>query len=221
MPPHGAKMGPEGGPTQANATEALLLPGPRVEDRRRPCPHMAPRWAQKGGQPRPVQLRLCCSRGPGLKIEGDDAPTWRQDGPHGAKMGPEGGSTQASATEALLLPGPRVEDRRRPCPHMAPRWAQKGGQPRPVQLRLCCSRGPGLKIEGDDAPTWRQDGPHGAKMGPEGGSTQASATEALLLPGPRVEDRRRRCPHMAPRWAQKGGQPRPVQLRLCCSRGPG
>ena len=116
MPPYGAKVGPEGGSTQASATEALLL------------------------------------RGPGLKIEGDHAPTWRQDGPRG-------GSTQASATEALLLPGPRVEDRRRPCPHMAPRWAQKGGQPRPVQLRLCCSRGPGLKIEGDHAPIWRQDGP--------------------------------------------------------------
>ena len=28
---------------------------------------------------------------------------------HGAKMGPEGGSTQASATEALLLPGPRLK----------------------------------------------------------------------------------------------------------------
>ena len=45
MPPHGAKMGPEGGSTQVNATEALLLPGP------------------------------------GLKIEGDHAPIWRQDGP--------------------------------------------------------------------------------------------------------------------------------------------
>ena len=152
MPPYGAKMGPEGGSNQASATEALLLSGTPVEDRRRPCPHMVPRWAQKGGQPRPVKLRLCCSQGPRLKIEGDHAPIWRQDGP-------EGGSTQASATEALLLPGAPVEDRRRPCPRMAPRWAQKGGQTRPVQLRLCCSQGPRLKIEGDHAPIWRQDGP--------------------------------------------------------------
>ena len=49
MPPHGAKMGLEGGSTQASATEALLLPGPRVEDRREPCPHMAPRWASTEG----------------------------------------------------------------------------------------------------------------------------------------------------------------------------
>ena len=132
MPPYGAKMGPEGGPTQVNATEALLLPGAPVEDRRRPCPHMAPRWAQKGGQPRPVQLRLCCFQGPQLKIEGDHAPIWRQDGP-------EGGSTQASATEALLLPGPRLKIEGDHAAKMGP----EGGQPRPVQLRLCCSRGPG------------------------------------------------------------------------------
>ena len=54
-----------------------------------------------------------------------------------------GGSTQVNATEALLLPGL------------------------------------GLKIEGDHAPTWRQDGP------------------------------------------RRGGQPRSMQLRLCCSRGLG
>ena len=84
--------------------------------------------------------------------------------PYGAKMGPEGGSTQVNATEALLLTGP------------------------------------GLKIEGDHAPAWRQDGPRR-------GSTQVNATEALLVPGPRVEDRRRPCPHMAPRWAQKGVNP--------------
>ena len=59
---------------------------------------------------------------------------------HGAKMGPEGGSTQASATEALLLPGPRVEDRRRPCPHMAAKWVQKG--PRPSRNQTLAATGP-------------------------------------------------------------------------------
>ena len=63
---------------------------------------------------------------------------------HGAKMGPEGGSTQVNATEALLLPGPGLKIyRREPCPLMAPGWAEKGRQPRPKYWwrALCCRRG--------------------------------------------------------------------------------
>ena len=58
MPPYGAKMGPEGGSTKASATEALLLPGARVEDRRRPSPDMAPRWAQKVSTPAEPELEF-------------------------------------------------------------------------------------------------------------------------------------------------------------------
>ena len=64
---------------------------------------------------------------------------------HGAKMGPEGGSTQASATEALLLPGPR------------------------------------LKIEGDHAPIWRQDGP---RRGVNPGQSIGGALCAVGAGGP-------------------------------------
>ena len=69
MPPYGAKMGPEGGSTKASATEALLLPGPR------------------------------------LKIEGDHAPIWRQDGSRrgpGSFCVPFGGCAYLKNTFLLL-----------------------------------------------------------------------------------------------------------------------
>ena len=52
MPPHGAKMGSEGGPTQANASEALLLPGPRLKIEENHAPHgakMGPAYGAKMG----------------------------------------------------------------------------------------------------------------------------------------------------------------------------
>ena len=41
MPPYGAKMGPEVGSTQVNATEALLLPGPGLKIEEALPPHGA------------------------------------------------------------------------------------------------------------------------------------------------------------------------------------
>ena len=65
MPPYGAKMGPEVGSTQVNATEALLLPGPGLKIEEALPPHGAKMGPEGGGQPRSMQLRLCCSRGLG------------------------------------------------------------------------------------------------------------------------------------------------------------
>ena len=76
MPSYGAKMGPEGGPSQVNATEALLLPGPglKIEG------DHAPTWRQDGPRrgANPMQLRLCCSRGLGAqppRTGGSEGPT--------------------------------------------------------------------------------------------------------------------------------------------------
>ena len=79
MPPYGAKMGPEGGSTQVNATEALLVPGPRLKIEENHAPHGA-KMGPEGGSTQASATEALLLPGPRLKIEGNHAPIWRQDG---------------------------------------------------------------------------------------------------------------------------------------------
>ena len=49
--PHGARWAQKGGPTQANATEALLLPGPRLKIEENHAPLWRPDGPRRGVNP--------------------------------------------------------------------------------------------------------------------------------------------------------------------------
>ena len=102
----------------------------------------------------------------------------------------------------------------------SPHGAKMGPEEASTQAKILA--GPWLKIEENHAPHGAKMGPaYGAKMGPEGGSTQVNATEALLLPGLGLKIEGDHAPTWRQDGPRRGGQPRSMQLRLCCSRGLG
>ena len=100
-------------------------------------------------------LFVFCLLGP---LAGDRGKLLAIEAPKGPRKAKDRGISPGKGRFGSIARGPLGQDRGKMLA-MAQDGPRKGGQPRPVQPRLCCSRGPWLKIEGDHAPVWRQDGP--------------------------------------------------------------